>query len=246
MNDPVVLIFSGLMIILGIFIFSAPSVLTFLLFKKLKAKGQTQKIIGIVIFSVTTLAVLIIVIQIIIKPSGFGPEYDEAEINQKIGGKLLCKSVYNADTHSWNFNVGYKYIAVNGDTIDLGNGDYDGREWNKDEQLIMLDSWLILKTGYTAGADKLVFKNIVTDSTMTYNFDDQFVESDSLWKTKNITSLTNYCCAETLIREISGDRIYLGYKFRTDGELTKKYDYRSITYKIDRKTGGIKMTSIEK
>jgi len=245
MNDPVVLIFFGLMIILGVVIFSTPSVLTFLLYRRLKTKGKTQKKIGIAIFSIITLAMILLVVKILISPSGFGPEYDTALIDQKIGGKLFCKSVYNADIHSWQFNVDYKYIPVNGDTIDMGSGGYYGREWNKDEQLIKLDNWLILKSGYIDGADKVILKNTVTDFTLIYNFDNQFIENDSLWRTKNIKSLLNYCCAETFIKNISGDKIRLSYKFRTDEKLTKKYDQRTITYKIDRITGQIKMTWIE-
>ncbi len=241
MTAPVVLIFFGLMILLGIVIFSAPSVLTFLLYRRLKTKGETKRKIGIAIFSITTLAMLLLVIKIINSPSGFGPEYDTALIDQKIGGKLFCKSVYNADIHSWQFNIDYKYIPVNGDTIDMGSGGYYGREWNKDEQLIKLDNWLILKTGYIDNADKVVLKNTVTDSIYYYNFDNEFIEKDSLWKTKNIKSLLNCCCAETFIKNISGDKIQLTYKFRTDETLTKKYDQRTITYRIDRNTGQIKM-----
>ena len=189
---------------------------------------------------------LILAIKIITGPSGFGPEYDSATIDQKIGGKLFCKSVYNADQHSWQYDVKYKYLPINGDTIDMGHGGYYGRKWNKDEQLIQVDNWLILKTGNWRGSDKVILKNILTDSTRVYNLDNQFIEKDSLWRTQNIKSLLNYCCAETFIENVLGHEIHLKYKFRTDENLTKKYDERLITYKIDGTTGQIKMTRIEK
>ena len=82
------------MIIIGIAIFSTPSILTFLFYRKLRKKGKAYKNAGLITFSLTTVAMLILAIKIITGPSGFGPEYDSIEIEQEIDGKLLCESVY--------------------------------------------------------------------------------------------------------------------------------------------------------
>jgi hypothetical protein len=177
--------------------------------------------------------------------AGFGPEYETVEIEQKIGGKLICESVYNADHHSWQYNVDYKYIDNEGDTLDFKYGGYYGREWEKNEQIQKYNDWLILKTGAWHGSDRLIIKNVQTDTTKIYDIDNRFIEKDSLWRGQNIKSLLNYCCAETFIENIQENRILLTYKFRTDEKMTKQYGKRKITYEINNETGKIIMTDIE-
>jgi hypothetical protein len=234
-----------LFVIFSLVILSIPSGLTYLLYRYLKKKGQAQRKIGLVIFALTTAFMIIYSIKFFKDGAGFGPKYETVKIKQNIGGKLICESVYNADIHSWQFDIDYKYINNNGDTLDFENGSYYGREWEKDEQIKKYNNWLILKTGAWYGSDKLIIKNILSDTTKVFDIDNQFIENDSLWKAKNIKSLLNYCCAETFIENINGNEISLKYKFRTDENLTNKYGERRITYKIDTETGSIKMTDIK-
>lgn len=239
------IIFIVMMLIISIFLFSFLPILTFFLYLNLKKKGKFLKILGMSFFSLSTLGMIALVIKIIVSPSGFGPDYETIELKQTIGGKLLCKSVYTADFHSWQYDIEYKYISEKGDTLDFGNGSYCGREWNKDEQLSRLDNWLILQTGLWHGSDRLIMKNIINNSTNIYDFDNQFIENDSLWKVQNIKSLIDYCCPETFIEKIDKDEILIRYKFRTNKHLTMIYGKRIIKYRIDGITGNIKMISIE-
>lgn len=203
-----------------------PSGLTYFLYRYLKKKGQTQKRIGLIIFISTTVLMIVYSIKFFKDGAGFGPEYETVQIEQNIGGKLICESVYNADHHSWQYNVNYKYIDIKGDTLDLKSGSYYGREQNKDEQIRKYNDWLILKTGSWHGSDRIIIKNIQSDTIKIFDIDNQFIESDSLWKSKNIKSLLNYCCAETFIDDINENKILLKYKFRTDEHLTNKYAER--------------------
>jgi len=232
-------------VIFCLLLLSIPSVLTYILFKYLKKKGETQRKIGLIIFGLTTILMIIYSVKFFKDGAGFGPEYETVEIKQNIGGKLICKSVYNADHHSWQYVINYKYIDIKGDTLDFNSGGYYGREWNKDEQIKKYNDWLILKTGSWHGSDRLIIKNIQTDTTRIFDIDNQFIERDSLWVAQNIKSLLNYCCAETFIDDINENKISLKYKFRTDEHLTQKYGERKITYTIDTKTGYIKMTEIK-
>lgn len=236
----------GLMIIIGIALFSAPIILTFFLYRTLKKKGKVKNIIGLTVFIITTLAMVTIVIKILTSPSGFGPEYDSVVIEQKIGGKLLCESVYTADMHEWQYDVSYEYVATPGDTIDLGSGSYYAREWTKDEQLIRSNKWLILKTGNWSGSDRVIMKNLQTQEELIYNLDDEFIERDSLWKVQKVKSLTDYCCAESYIEKISDKIIIIRYRFRIDENMSDKYDERKITYRINGESGNLKMIKIEK
>jgi hypothetical protein len=239
------LLFVGLMILIGIIIFSIFPILTFLLYRHLRKKGKVQKHIGLVLFILTTLGMIIIGLKAILGPSGFGPDYETVDIDQKIGGKLLCNSVYTADLQSWYYNIDYKYIDLKGDTIDFKSGSYYNRDWKKDEQILKYDKFLILKTGSSYFSDRLIIKNTLTDSIKTFDIYDQFIEQDSLWKTQNIKSLLNYCCAESFIESIKGNEILIKYKFRTDEKQTRKYGEKMIYYQLDGETGNIKMTKIE-
>ena len=128
-------------VIFCLVILSIPSVLTYLLFKYLKKKGETQRKVGLIIFGVTTISMIIYSVVVFRDGAGFGPEYENVEIKQNIGGNLLCKSVYNADHHSWQYDIDYKYVDIKGDTLDFNNGGYYGREWNKDEQIKKYNNW---------------------------------------------------------------------------------------------------------
>lgn len=232
-------------VLLVVVILSIPSGLTYLLYRHLRKKGDTQKKIGLTIFVLTTATMLFIGLDSAMSGFGFGPEYETEIINQKIGGKLICESVYNADHHSWQYNVDYKYINQKGDTLDFSGGVYYGREWNNDEQIQKYKNWLILKTGAWHGSDRLIIKNIQTDTTKIYDIDNNFIEKDSLWRAQNIESLSNFCCAETFIENIQENRISLTYKFRTDEKMTLKYGNRKVTYEIENETGKIVMTDIK-
>ncbi len=232
-------------VIFCLVLLSVPSGLTYWLYRYLKKKDESQRKIGLIIFAVTSFFMIGYSIIFFMNGAGFGPEYETVEIEQKIGGKLICESVYNADHHSWHYNIDYKYIDNKGDTLDFKYGGYYGREWEKNEQIKKYKDWLILKTGAWHGSDRLIIKNIQTDSTKIYDIDNAFIEKDSLWRMQNIKSLLNYCCAETFIDNIQENRISLTYKFRTDEKMTEQYGKRKITYEIKAETGKILMTDIE-
>jgi hypothetical protein len=177
--------------------------------------------------------------------TAFDPEYDKAEIKQSIGGTLICNSVYNADHHSWQYDVSYKYKIDNDSLVDIGSGTYYGREWNKDEQLIKYKNLIILKTGGWIGTDKVIIGDFKTKQWKEYEFTPENIEKDSLWLKSKTQSLLNWCCAETFIDKISNGQIVLNYKFRTSETKTNEYGQRKIYYTINELTGQPTMTKIE-
>ena len=185
-------------------------------------------------------------IKFFMDEAGFGPKNETVIIDQNIGGKLICQSVYNADIHSWQYEIDYVYKDRTGVKILLGDGTYYGREWKKDEQLIKFGNWIVLKTGSWYGSDRIILKNLQTNSSNKFDFNDKFIENDSLWKAQRILSLLDYCCSESFVDKISKNTVIVKYKFRTEKTLTNLYDKRFVTYKIDSITGGIKMIKIEK
>jgi len=178
--------------------------------------------------------------------SGFGPDYDKAEIKQNIGGTLICNSVYNADIHDWQYDISYHYKTADDSIIDIGSGTYYGREWNKDEQLVKYNNWTILKTGDWIGTDKIIVGDLKKDKWTEYKFTPENIEKDSLWKSLNIHSLLNYCCSEAFVDKINEDgQIQLHYKFRVSENLVNKYNQKSVFYQINDSTGQPIMTRIE-
>lgn len=180
---------------------------------------------------------IFLAIKSIFGPSGFGPEYETVIINQNIGGKLLCKSVYNADIHSWDYQIDYQYISKFGDTIDIGGGSYHGKNWDKDEQLKKLGDWLILRTGSWHDTARLILKNTDTDSVRVYDLDNHDLSKDSTLIPEYNKSNEHICCDESCIEHIKKDEITVRY-------IHKNYD-RVIKYKIDKETGYLIVKEIE-
>ena len=177
--------------------------------------------------------------------TAFDPKYDQAEIKQTIGGTLICKSVYTADHHSWQYDISYKYKRGNNPLIDIGSGTYYGRDWNKDEQLVQYKDWLLLKTGGWHGTDKVIVGSLTTKPWKQYEFSPETIEKDSLRRQAKIHSLLNWCCAESFIDQIKDGQIIVHYKFRTSEKRVKEYGQRRLFYALNELTGQPTLTKVE-
>lgn len=176
--------------------------------------------------------------------SGFGPDYDRAEIKQNIGGTLICNSVYTADIQNYQYDVSYEYMDAKDSIFYIGSGTYY-REWNKDEQLVQYKNWTILKTGDGFRTEKIIVGDLKKNNWTEYEFTPENIEKDSLWKSLKIQSLLNYCCSETSITKIKDGQIQLHYKFRANENIINEYGQKIIYYQIYDSTGKPIMTRIE-
>jgi hypothetical protein len=176
--------------------------------------------------------------------TGFEPEYSKAEIKQDIGGVLICNTVFNADHHTWQYDVNYKYKAPNDSIYDIGDGRYDGREWNKNEQLIKNKNWVLLKTGLWRGSDKLIIRDLKTGKSRTYEFSPENIEKEALWISSNTSSLLGFCCSESYITKIDTRYVYVLYKFRIDENQTDMYGQRKLIYQFDSEQGKLKLIKV--
>ncbi|MBF9253603.1 hypothetical protein I2I11_09895 [Pontibacter sp. 172403-2] len=177
--------------------------------------------------------------------TAFDTEYDKAEIKQKVGGTLICNSVYNADHHSWQYDISYKYKPNNDSIIDIGSGTYYGREWNKDEQLLRYKNWLILKTGGWIGTDKIIVGNLKNGKWNEFEFTPESIEKEGLWQQANIQSLTSFCCSEAFIENINNGQIVLNYKYRTSEMPVNNYGQSKVYYIINDSTGIPEMIKVK-
>jgi len=240
----ILLIMFFVAIALGIFL--APPFLAFLLYKWLKKKGKIPRIIGLSLFFGSCGFMIWIIYQLIIGASGFGPEYDKAVIKQKIGGTLICSSVYTADIHSWDYDVTYKYKAINDSVYEIGSGCYQGKEWEKNEQLKKFGEWLILKTSSTRDSDKLIIGKLGWKTWSEYVFSPQSIEDNEMWKIKKINSTPYNYDSYSKIEKINSDGIIIVmYHFRkVDNKFPIENGKRYIKYKIDIETGKPEMVKI--
>ena len=189
--------------------------------------------------------VILFVIVIILFVISFMPRHKTVKIKQDIGGVLICHSIYNADHHSWQYNVDYEYQLNDSLKIKIGDGVYYGREWKQDEQLIKYKDWIILKTGGWIGSDKLIIGKINRKVWKEYLICHEEIQRQEMWNDSKIKSLYAYCCPEAFIKEINDGIVKVNYKFRVDEKLYNKYDSANIYYKIDKRTGDLTMIKVE-
>jgi hypothetical protein len=176
----------------------------------------------------------------------FDPEYDKVEIEQNIGGILICNSVYNSDIHDWQYDINYEYQSKDNKIYKIGNGTYHTREWNRNEQLKKYGNWYILKTGDWYGTDKVIIGNLKSKKWKDYEFTPENIEKEKLWKELNIKSLKTYLPSECFITKINNGFINVKYKFRIDETKTKLMDERNLIYEIDKESGKPYLKSISK
>ena len=202
--------------------------------------SKQKKIIRYLCFSIIGIILLLIIIFI----EAFRTRVETIEIEQLIGGKLICESTYMADIQSWYYFVDYKYKKENNEIIEIGKGEYFSREWNKDEQLKKIGDWLILHTGGEFKTDKLLIGKAGNSNWKTFEISPSVIEKDNFWKSKDINVNKTGTPSEVFIKEISENEIHVEYLFRT-GEKYEDQETRKITYKFDEEKGIPIMSKIE-
>lgn len=195
-------------------------------------------------FGVLGLCLILIISLPFVLRQAFGPLNERVEIEQDIGGVLICNSEYNADLGSWFYDIDYQYRNKNGKSTNIGSGEFYGQEWNKDEQIQKMGEWMVLKTGGEHGADKLLIGNMNYGQWKIFKISPDEIEKDSLWKSKNIFTKKNWLPRESFVREIHENEIKVEYLYRT-GESVDDRETQLIIYEFDEISGFPVMKSIE-
>ncbi len=244
-EDFLLVIVLALVALVALALISLPSFLAFVVYRSVKHKGQAAKIAGMALVSLTVLATLYGLFQILFGPSGFGPDYDTAEIKQNIGGTLICSSVHTADLQEFQHDVSYVYKPADSSrAVHIGTGTYWKRSWDKDEQLIRYRNWMILKTGGAGDFDRVIIGDVRSNQWKQYDLSEETIVSDPLWKRMNPQPRSEKCCSECFVTKIENGSIHVHYKFRTDGLWPKSYGHSDIVYAIDEQTGQPIMTDV--
>jgi hypothetical protein len=203
-----------------------------------------KKIIKYGCFGILGFGLILLISLLILFKQAFGPTNEIVEIKQEIGGKLICKSEYNADMASWFYDIYFEYQSENGNLSKIGSGEYYGRDWNKDEQIIKIGNWAILKTGSEFSADKLLIGKIGENKWREFKISPTEIEKDSLWVSKKIFVKQNWRPQESFVKEMGENKINVEYLYRI-GETVEEQETRLITYEFDETIGIPKMMKIE-
>tara|TARA_R110002167_G_scaffold366411_1_gene596186 strand:- start:33794 stop:34291 length:498 start_codon:yes stop_codon:yes gene_type:complete len=111
---------------------------------------KTEKIKKGCGIALTILIIIIIGFFWMIKEA-FGPTYKTVEI-EKPFGKLICTEQYTADMADVFYDVDFKLLKENLDTLYLGNGIYNEDNWYEKIKLIKIEDWYGIVTAYSSHA----------------------------------------------------------------------------------------------
>jgi len=193
-----------------------------------------------------TLLFLLVVIGSCRMDDGFDAVHEEVQIKQNIGGILICNSTNDADLHSYQFNIQYKYRNIHDSIYSIGSGLYEGQEWPKDEQLVRLGRWTILKTSESRNADKLIIGVLETNHWTDYEISPTTIEQNPIWQNQKISSSFGNYDNISKIDKLNLDGTFsVTYTFaKNDRILSFKKEKRRINYEINIQTGKPEMKKI--
>lgn len=195
-------------------------------------------------FGVLGLGLILLISFPILFKQAFGPIEEIINIKQQIGGELICESTYSADLQSSYYFINFKYKKENGEIVDIGNGSYFGRDWNKDDQLKKIGNWLILKTGGEYDSDKLLIGKSDSKQWGFFEISPAEIQKDKLWIDQKIHLNRKGTQGDSFIKEIKGDKIKVEYSYLA-GEGNGFQQTRILTYKFNEEIGLPKIIKIE-
>jgi hypothetical protein len=247
-TDFVGVLFIILYVLFIIALLAAPIVLAFFLYRWLKKKGNIYKTIGLVVLIATSGLMSFAAFKVITDDSGLEPEYETVEIEQNVGGVLICSSSYYIDYHSWDYYIDYMYRFPNDSISEIGAGRIHGENWERDEQIIRVGDWYVLKVSHDRDADVLFIGDEQTKKWREYVISPQFIEGHELWKKERISTQLNNWNTVAKIEKVSPDgTVVVKYKFRKGNARTNfQNGKRYITFKINSETGVPVMLQVSK
>lgn len=235
-----------LYVLFAIAIFATPSVLTFFLYRWLKKKGRGFKALGLIVFIGVTGFMSFNAYKFATGDILSDPVHETIEINQAVGGVLICSSTYYDDIGGWQYYIDYSYSFPNDSIRKIGTGIIYAEKWKKNEQIIKIDDWYVLNASHDRDADVLFIGNEHSKEWSEHVISPTFIESHELWTKERISTQLDNWDTVAKIEEISTDGIItVKYKYRKGNAVTNfQNGKRRITFKINMETGAPEMIKI--
>jgi hypothetical protein len=215
---------------------AVPIIVSYQFYLELSEKSRLYKKIGFAIFISISALIVFFSIRYIYNGAGFGPEHNTVILKQDIGGELIYASVYTSDQHSWQYDIDYLYINENGDSIDFGHNSYCGCDWKENEKVYHLKDLYILQTNPCRNIDKLIIKNMLTDSLVSYRFDQKSFEKTN---SSNIDNESIFI--SSYISSIKDSKVLVEYKTQTMNSKPNEFQVQNIEYEINDLSGDLKI-----
>jgi hypothetical protein len=178
--------------------------------------------------------------------SVFSDETYQDTIKQDIGGLLVRDIQYTNDFHSWDYDIKYFYKDKRDSFFVVGTGNYHGQDLPKNEQLIQINKWIVLKTGDSGYGDKIIIGNLQNNIWTEYLINPKTIEKDIVWQKYNISSEPDNGDSYSKIEAIeSTGKFSAIYRFaKKDRIFSFMTGEGRVDYIINIQSGGIEMIEV--
>ncbi|WP_338764498.1 hypothetical protein WAF17_22005 [Bernardetia sp. ABR2-2B] len=188
--------------------------------------------------------IIISIISIVIfLNTAFGKKRYTVNIEQNIGGTLVCDVEYSSDHKTWFYFIDYKY-KLKEKVYNFGKGIYRGVEWNESNQLHKCQNWTILPTESDFGFIKIIAFDLEANKKKESKISPHSINEDIVWTSKRIKSLLAASPSSVEVEKIVDNKFFIKYTFRTDRENVDNLDVRLIEYELDEVSGAFNMRTI--
>jgi hypothetical protein len=173
----------------------------------------------------------------------FGPNSKNVTINLSDNKVLLCTESYNADMHSVTYDVDFKLIENNSDTIHLGVSSYSDTTWKNDLQLKKIGRFYILPVkdySYT----KLLITSIDKSEKADTILSPQNLRYDSKWKSQTTDIPAWVYTGSSRLDSSRLNTIFVSYEYRIGDYEPWKFYTQTIEHEIDTVSGKLRTKKI--
>lgn len=165
----------------------------------------------------------------------FGPSYKTVEIEKPLG-KLICKEQYTADMADVFYDVDFKLVKKNLDSLYLGNGIYNEDNWAEKIELVKIQDWYGILTAYSSHA-KIGLTNEKNKEHINIVFNPLELKNDSVWKKTNDENPAWVYGGSSKIKSIEGNEIKVEYKYRLGLYEPFQFKKQDVEYYFDSNIG---------
>ena len=174
----------------------------------------------------------------------FSTTYKTFTIDKSFG-KLIVEEAYGADMAQEFYDVSFKLILKDNDTLNLGNGIYHNDSWRDKIELIKIDNWYGIITNYSSHA-KIGFNNIIDNELINFNFTLNELRNDSIWKMTDSEYPTWTDEGSSQVDSINENRIFVNYRYQLGIKEPFEFKKQQVQYTFDTEIGVITTNEVGK
>lgn len=164
----------------------------------------------------------------------FGTKIRTVEIDKPLG-KLICRERYNADLAAIFYDIDFKLVTHNADTLCLGSALYHENDWADHIQLITIDDTYCISTHNSAYA-KIYLADKCDKANVGFTFSPLDLANDTLWRQSNEEIPAWVYPGSSVVDSISSNLIYVKYAYRLGLSEPFSYKKQRLVYRLDTKT----------